>query len=169
MKKQIIIYGIVIVIFIIIIYTLGRRIGLIRSRPARQAAKEVEQYKAEKKVVKLNLAEMDYFKPGLYKTAPSREFNQLLSHDEVKVYATKLHNALKFVSVTNPLAPIFGGRLGQDEEAIYNVFRNLTDPMQISQIADIYQQAYNSDLLGDLIDKLDKDELQTIYGIIKNI
>lgn len=68
---------------------------------------------------------------------------------------------------------------GDDEAAIYNVFRQLKYKTQVSYLADAFQKKYKFDLLESLKNGhpnninwragLNNEELQTVFNIVKNL
>lgn len=68
---------------------------------------------------------------------------------------------------------------GDDEAAIYNVFRQLKYKTQVSYLADAFQKKYKFDLLESLKNGqpgtiswrngLNNEELQIIFNIVKNL
>lgn len=55
---------------------------------------------------------------------------------------------------------------GDDEEAIYGVFRKLRYQTQVASIVDAYKRLFNEDLLTTLKEKLSDSELNEIINII---
>ena len=79
----------------------------------------------------------------------------LLKREQAKKFAADIANAW--------------GIFNDDEEAIYNVFRQLKTKAQVSEVADFYQLKTGSDLYGDLYSKLSDSELSTINSMLVNL
>lgn len=59
------------------------------------------------------------------------------------------------------------GTFNDDEEAVYQVFRELKDKVQVSQLAGVYHQVYGVSLIEELKNKLDDSEIKIVVDIIK--
>lgn len=59
--------------------------------------------------------------------------------------------------------------LNDDEEKIYGVFRSLKDKVQVSQLANAYQEEYASNLIDLLKDRLSTSEVKIIMGIVAKL
>ena len=58
---------------------------------------------------------------------------------------------------------------GDDEDAVYAVFRKLKDKVQVSQVAKAYQSTYSKNLIDTIKDRLSEDEIKIILNIIGQI
>lgn len=58
---------------------------------------------------------------------------------------------------------------GDDEAAIYYVFKSLKDKVQVSQVAKAYEEEFGKNLQDKLQDKFDKDEIQKVLQIISRL
>lgn len=76
-----------------------------------------------------------------------------LQDAEARSYADKIENAW--------------GKLNDDEDAIYAVFRSLKDNYALSQVASVYEALKYGNLLNVLEDKLSTDEQNEIYKIAR--
>jgi len=61
------------------------------------------------------------------------------------------------------------GILNDDEQAVYNVFRQLKTPEQVSEVADFYQLLTGKDLYQDLFHRLSDSELSTVNQIVSKL
>jgi hypothetical protein len=127
-------------------------VGLLRTKSEREAAKAKADMGAEKKLIQATVNTQEYFKPTYFSSQPK---SMLLSDATAKRLAEAIHNAW--------------GIFNDAEEKIYGVFRSLTYIPQVSQIAFYYFSEFGEDLAGDLISKLSKAELQTVYNIIQKL
>lgn len=55
---------------------------------------------------------------------------------------------------------------GDDEQAIYGVFRMLQDKVQVSQIAAAYLKEFQINLIDKMHEKLDEQEIKNILDIV---
>jgi|WetSurMetagenome_2_1015567.scaffolds.fasta_scaffold02016_7 hypothetical protein len=170
-QMKTILFLIVIVIIIYLAVTLAKRFGLFRTGSERNAAKEKAEIesktkikeatqKAEKSQIKTTLNTSKIFDPTTWskdsKAKPSVAA-LLLGTNTARGYANQIYSNLG------------QGILEYDnEEAIYSVFRSLPNQINVSQLSFFYKANHKSDLAGDLINRLNKGELQTIYDIIKS-
>ena len=146
------IYILVAVIILIVVFQIMRRTGLIKSKEQRKRSKESQELKTEKKFIAQTLNSSDLFKPITFQSVSK---TRLLPEETARQKAKDIKRAFGF--------------LNDDEEQIYGVFRSLTDKIQVSQISFYYLAKYNSDMVGDLIDSLNKKELLTVWNIVQNI
>lgn len=58
---------------------------------------------------------------------------------------------------------------GDDEDAVYAVFRNLKDKVQVSQVAKAYSATYSKNLIDTIKERLSEDEIKVILSIIGKI
>ena len=158
-RAEIFAYILIAIVVLFIVFMLLKRFGIIKSKTQRDTTKikqESREEKAETKAEKAQIIELlsdnEYFKPGIWKGIPAK---RLYTTEYSRQLATKIKKAF--------------GLLNDKEEVIYAVFRSLKDKANISQIAFAYMALYNTDLLGELIARLSKSELQMIYNIIENI
>lgn len=79
----------------------------------------------------------------------------VLKKSTATIYANQIHQAFK---------PWYLG--GDDEEAVYAIFRRLKDKVQVSQVAKAYGRAYNIALKDQLKDRFSNDEIKTVLSII---
>ena len=145
-------YAIISVVVIVLLVAIMRRVGLIRTKDQKQTDKEKREAKQEKKNIEKILTKSELFNPNTYLEFPDQ---YLLNESQVEDRAKQLKGAMGFFN--------------DDESEIYAVFRSLNDKAQVSQLAAKYYELYQKDLLGDLDDHLNKDELVTVYNIIKAI
>jgi hypothetical protein len=59
--------------------------------------------------------------------------------------------------------------LGTDEEAVYSIFSRLQRKENITEIATVYKNRYNRDLLADLLNDLTDKEKAKLMNIINSI
>ncbi len=59
--------------------------------------------------------------------------------------------------------------LNDDEEKIYGIFRGLKDKVQVSQLANAYQEEYGNNLIDVLKDRLSTSEVKIIMGIVAKL
>lgn len=55
---------------------------------------------------------------------------------------------------------------GDDEQALYGVFRMLQDKVQVSQIAEAYLKAFQVNLIDQMHEKLDEQEIKNILDLV---
>lgn len=151
-KTELFIYGLIAVVVLILLYSLMKKFGLIKSKAQREATQAKQETRIEKQQIKELLSDVDWFKPGMWQTIPAQ---RLYTTAYARSLAEKIHNSF--------------GLLIDKETQIFGVFRSLKDRANVSQIAFSYLAKYNKDLLGELLDRLNKSELQTIYNIINAI
>lgn len=77
-----------------------------------------------------------------------------LKDDVAKNYAEKIHKS-------------WG--VNDDEEAVYQVFREIKDMYALSQLASAYEAKYKIGLLNELKSRMSTDELDIIYKILNNL
>lgn len=58
---------------------------------------------------------------------------------------------------------------GDDEDAVYAIFRKLKDKVQVSQVAKAYQSTYSKNLIDTIKNRLSEDEIKIILNIIAQI
>lgn len=93
---------------------------------------------------------------------------QVLSRISGKVIVLSTSMATrKATSIHNAFAGWWQG--GDDEDAIYGVFRSLKDKVQVSQVATAYYDRYRVNLIDKLYDKLTESEVKIILDIIKKL
>lgn len=61
------------------------------------------------------------------------------------------------------------GVTGDDEAAIYAVFKALKTKFAVSQVAYYYNAAYKQDLFNELKDRLSAEEMNTVIDIVKKL
>lgn len=131
-------------------------------------------------------------KLGLSKTAEEQQFIK-----EVDIASTTMQspfsprywtqakkpvNIITVKALSNFIKTLYDAQssfTGDDEAAIYNVFRQLKYKTQVSYLADAYQKKYKFDLLESLKNGhpnnvnwrsgLNSEELQTVFNIVKNL
>jgi hypothetical protein len=141
-----ILYLIGIVVILFVIYKVLAKVGIVTT----QAEKKLEIAKTE---AVETLRTSKYFDPLLLKSYPSYKG---LGATVANRAANDLHKAINYVFGTN-------------EEAIYTVFGQLKNKLNISDIALHYKVAYNSDLRTDLLNDLSDDESNTLVSIINKL
>lgn len=60
------------------------------------------------------------------------------------------------------------GVINDDEEAVYQVLRELKDKVQVSQVAVAYKQVYGISLSEEFTARLSDSEIKTVVDIIKS-
>lgn len=96
--------------------------------------------------------------------------------------AKKPINIITVAALNNLLKNLYDAQssfTGDNEAAIYNVFRQLKYKTQVSYLADAFQKKYKFDLLESLKNGhpssinwrsgLNNEELQTVFNIVKNL
>lgn len=151
------------VIIIFVVYQTMKRFGLIKTFAQRKTARLVEKAsreeklktgveKAEKKNIESIFSESDYFNPTLWKDQPA---SYLMKTDVARAKATSIRKGIRYP--------------GTIETLVFKAFRNLTSKYMVSQIAFHYAANYKRDLLTDLVSDLTKEELVSLYDIIKKL
>jgi len=140
---QMFLYGLITIVVIIVLITVMRRVGLIKSGAEKKADKQ-----EAKDMTALKTSQ--YFDPNNYKTGWN--MTKLLPTDTAKLLAQEIEKSWGF--------------LNDDEDRIYSAFRKINYKVNVSQIAEQYALLYKSDLLGVLLDKLHEDEILFIWNII---
>lgn len=151
-KTELFIYGLIAVVVLVLLFSLMKKLGLIKTKAQREATQAKQETRIEKQQIKDLLSDLDWFKPTVWQTVPAQ---RLYTSAYARSLADKIKNAF--------------GLLNDKETEIYGVFRSLKDRANVSQIAFAYLAKYNKDLLGELSDRLNKSELQVIYNIINAI
>lgn len=157
--------AITLIVLLIVGYFVARELGLTKSKEQRKREeKEEEQDEEFNDIIKDNIititkAETElrnnrYFDPLIWKNATSGD--ELISFGQADEKGRILKKALH-------------GWFGDDEAMVYGVFRSLTNPYQISQIAAAYNRQTGGDLLAKILDDFDKGELAELNQIIKSI
>jgi hypothetical protein len=140
--------GIVIILFIV--YKILAATGLIKTA----AAKKADEAKAS---AIDTLRTGDIFDPEYF---VGKKFNSL-GAPYIAKYAEELHKAI--------------AGAGTDEEAIFTVFGELKNKMQVSELANGYQQKYggswlsNGSLKTDLLGDLSATDAATLMAIINKL
>ena len=129
--------------------------------------KTPEQSEKEQIALKAQVDPVSAFSPTFYKTVKGAPLLKV-------AYAKQLAKILN--------DSVSGSLLGDDVGAIYKVFRGLQYKTQVSWLAKVYSDVYNSELINDLKNGakyaaflwntragLNDDEMQVIYGIVKNL
>jgi hypothetical protein len=155
-----------------ILFRLGIAVGvyLLVIKPILQklgVEKTPEQNEKEQAALKAQIDPESAFSPTFYKTVKNASLLKV-------AYATQLAKILH--------DSVSGSQLGDDVGAIYKVFRSLQYKTQVSWLAKVYNDIYNSELINDLKNGakyaallwnfragLNDDEMQVIYGIVKNL
>ena len=135
-------YIVGILVIVLIIYRVLKSIGLIKSQAKIKA-------KAQRKELISDLRGVEQF-DVLY--LDKRKGYKSLS-DRAQQYAVALRNAMK--------------GFGTDEESIMSIFSRLNNRDNISEVALVYKNKYERDLLIDLLNELtdkEKAELMTIIN-----
>jgi hypothetical protein len=148
MNRTVFIYILLAILALVFLFVVLRRVGLIKSKTAKQTEKKLDEIKQEKKTSKNIINKSEYFKPSFWKQFPQ----------------TVLLNEIEAVNKADDIYQAWG-LFNDDEEEIYGVFRSLTNKAQVSQLADQYQKAYKTDLAGAIIDKLNDNEAQKVFQI----
>lgn len=91
--------------------------------------------------------------PNTWKTG--KKGTLLLKVEQAKNFAAQIANAW--------------GIFNDDEQAVFNVFRQLKSVAQVSEVADFYQLQTGKDLYGDLYHRLSDSELGTINKIVSKL
>ncbi|PHN01128.1 hypothetical protein [Flavilitoribacter nigricans] len=79
----------------------------------------------------------------------------LLKPDAAARYAADIHSSWSW--------------LGDDENKVYAVFRNLKDKAQVSQVSGAYQTNYKANLIDELNDRLSTTEVKTVLQIVSTL
>jgi hypothetical protein len=82
----------------------------------------------------------------------------VLKKSVAKRMATQLHSGFR---------PWYLG--GDNEEIIYSVLRNLNDKVQVSQIANAYQDTYKINLIEQLQNHFDTQEIKKVLSIVRRL
>lgn len=94
------------------------------------------------------------FKGKAFRDGISTSFNVIKLKDDVaRQYADKIDKSWEIVN--------------DDEDSVYQVFRQLKDQYGLSQVASVYEAVYKVPLLNKLKSKLSSDEQDIIYKIVK--
>ena len=159
-KNQDIIFrlGIAIGVYLLVIKPILQRVGI---------EKTPEQSEKEQTALKAQIDPQSAFSPTFYKTVKNAPLLKV-------AYAKQLAKILN--------DSVSGSLLGDDVGAIYKVFRGLKYKTQVSWLSKVYADVYNSELINDLKNGakyaaflwntragLNDDEMQVIYGIVKNL
>lgn len=144
---------VVIIVVLIVVFLLLKRLGLIKSKTQRKSTQEIQQEKAETKIIESTINKSDLFNPTKFVNVSK---DRLLSDKDAKEKATKIRKSFGFFN--------------DDEPIIYGVFRSLTDKIQVSQLAFWYAEITDgADLAQELNNFLNKKELKQIYDIIQEL
>lgn len=140
-------YGILTVIVIWVLYLVMKRIGLIQSKTDQE-----KDDRQAKNIIEITTT--DIFRPSTYEET-NKGLSVLVSSEKASEWARSIYSAF--------------GWINDDEQAVYNVFRNMTNQLQVSQVADAYSQLYNSDLFGDIDYYFSDVEVSNVWNIIKQL
>lgn len=140
-------YGLLTIIVIWVLYLVMKKIGLIQDK-----ASKIEEEQKAKNIVAIT--ETDIFRPSTHETT-GKGLSVLVPSSTAIEWAKDIKNAF--------------GWINDDEEAIYNVFRKMTNQLQVSQVANAYSELFNSDLFGDLDYYFSEVELSNVWNIIKTL
>ncbi len=92
---------------------------------------------------------------------------RVLQNASQTVITLKKQTATGYASLINSaLTPWY---LNDDEQKIYSVFRGLKDKVQVSQLANAYQEEYANNLIDVLKDRLSTSEIKIIMGIVAKL
>ena len=133
-----------ILLVLFFVYKILKGFGIVKS-----AAKEKEKAKVQEAVTDLRAV---------------KQFNAL--YLENKRDYKSLSTAAQLYAET--LRKAFRG-LGTDEEAIYSTFSRLPNKDSISEVALVYRNKYNRDLLTDLLNDLTDKEKAKLMDIINRL
>lgn len=141
----------ILLLIVVLFYKLG--FFKKKSKEEKKQQKIIEEgltkvLQAEKKV---NM--YTYLNPDLHKTADPRS---LITKEKALGYAKRLDKAL------NSWFPF-----GDDEEEIYLIFREIPNGINVSQVAELYNEISGRGLRESLVSDLDGVELSTVYDILK--
>lgn len=151
MDNKLIINGVAMIVILGIIYLLLKRMGLIKDWAERKGDKiATEQASA--------LRESKYFDPKTYQETGVSS-TSLASPKKVKEWAEGIKKAFA------PSLLRFG-IWNDDEDAVYGIFREMSNKAQISQTAEKYYEMYGWDLLSVIDDYFNKEEMAFLYTII---
>jgi hypothetical protein len=152
MNRTIIIYGSIVLIVLIVLFVTLKRVGLIKSKEQRKNKKIEDKQEGKEITVSTDINSAKYFKPSYYKSSKSVNLLTPIASDNA---ARTIEEAF--------------GVFNDDEEQIFGVFRNLTNKVQVSQIAASYLKLFNTDLASELIQRLGKSEQVILFNITESL
>ncbi len=134
--------------FVILVgaYLMFKRLGLIRSKVVKALDRKVDE-----NIIALT-ENQHIFDPDTYKKR-EQSYAYNVPDSTAQNWADTIKKAWGFFN--------------DDEATIYNVFREITSQIQISQIADKYADTYQKDLLHDINSKMNNKERSYLWEIIK--
>jgi hypothetical protein len=138
--------GFVVLIIIIIVaaFSIMKRLGIIKSSEAKKLD-----------VANETLTNSQLFDPKQWNNVSE---TRLLSEQDAKDYAKRIYDCF----------PTWYAWETEVNE-IFSIFKELTDNIQVSQIAFYYLSEYESDLAADLSNHLNKSEANTLNTILNAI
>jgi hypothetical protein len=152
------------VITIIIIgyaaYVILQRLGLIRSKGEKSAAKEKDKTTAEKAVIEKTILTSDLLNPNYQNTSGVRQVD-LLSDLLAEKYARKIHDAMGKIPILNIITSNVNDAIGVIQQLYY--------APQISQIAEKFYNIYGLSFASTLQDYFSKEDLIKIYDTINKL
>lgn len=137
-------YILALLIVLFFVYKIFKGFGLIKSKDKTKA-------KAEQKALVTDLRGVEQFDVSYL--------------DKRKDYKTLSAAAISYADI---LKKAIRG-LGTDEEAIFSVFSRLDSKDNISEIALVYKNKYERDLLNDLLNDLTDKEKAQLMNIINEL
>jgi len=150
--------GIAVGVYFLVIKPILQKVGI---------EKTTEQTEKEQIAQKAQIDPISAFSPTFYKTVKNAALLK-------RIYTEQLAKILN--------KAVSGSFLGDDVGAIYKVFRSLQYKTQVSWLAKVYGEIYNSELINDLKNGakyaallyntragLNDNEMNVIYQIVKNL
>jgi hypothetical protein len=150
--------GIAVGVYFLVIKPILQKIGI---------EKTTEQTEKEQIAQKAQIDPISAFSPTFYKTVKNAALLK-------RIYTEQLAKILN--------KAVSGSLLGDDVGAIYKVFRSLQYKTQVSWLAKVYGELYNSELINDLKNGakyaaflwntragLNDDEMNVIYQIVNKL
>lgn len=154
---------VLILAYLLVIRPIFKKVGIIETKEDRARDKQIQEFGSQQD---------SPFSPNYYK---GKIGAILMTKAKAIDLAGQLDRALGNLTgsawewiLASPVALINHG-IGDDEDAVFAVFRQLKTKDQLSFLSDIYQQEYKKDLYLHLVDRFDDSEMDIIHSIVKNL
>lgn len=177
--KNIVNIGLLIAGFLVVRKVLTT-LGIVKTAQEQQEEKEAGNLEAgsEKQVTKVDTSKPELaLNPNYWRTIMQDYKKRILKGAEIgkdrtnKIFNPNLSNKKTFVENINRAAfdvKNSKGIFNDNEDALYNVFQNMKNQVQISYLADTFQKLNNKDMASYIKGFTNEEERAKIFRIIKN-
>lgn len=155
-KKVIFMYLSISVVILFVVYSVMQKIGIIKTAAEKAKANKVQQ---------LTESTADFYTSEFYKTFDKK---YLLNEKEAKDIAATLHESM-FSSGVKSFLTYGVASLGTDESKLFAALTKIKSKVKFSQIADVYNKAYSTDLYTDILSELGETDLLKFSNYIESL